>query len=98
MSTDRPQHPIDGEERVTDQRDRCEVCEEPIGWDGVTMMSWQKSEVIDAWGFCDQCYRLLKETIQVEVTHGPGTPPPQAWTKVRRLRAARLRRWGKADP
>lgn len=78
---------------VDDQRAKCEVCAEPIGWDGVSLMAWEQSEAIDAWGFCQACYQLLRETIRVEVGYGPGTPPPKAWSRVRKLRAERERRW-----
>lgn len=53
---------------------------------------------VEHWSLCEACFHLLVATIQVELEHGPGTPPPDAWTKVRRLRANRHRRWSKADP
>jgi len=76
----------------------CDVCQAEIGWEGFSVLAYHRADCLAAWGFCAACYAVLAETIRVEVLHGPGTPPPAAWTKVRRLRAARARRWGKADP
>jgi len=76
----------------------CAKCRINLASDGYHLRAEKPEGTAGWWTLCGACFELLVATIVVEVEAGPGTPKPEAWTKVRKLRAARERRWGKADP
>jgi hypothetical protein len=77
---------------------RCARCGYRLSDDGPYITAGTPSALLAAWALCLACYELLVQLVQTEISAGPGPAPEEAWTKARKMRAARERRWSKSDP